>query len=118
MNPPPILPLIALIVLSLAATSCSWVGRDGTRHTIVLGVGVLSTKEIVKDKATVTQSSLLGLTLRASPTSTGLLFGYEQSLVTQIPKEWNGHLSLDLTPDYHFSLDSSAENSVPPRTDK
>jgi len=103
---------IALAVLGLAATSCSWVGKDGTRHTLVLGVGVLSTKEIAKDKATITQSSLLGFTLRASPASTGLMFGYEQTLVTQIPEYWNGHFGLELTPHYHFRIHSSAQTPL------
>lgn len=118
MPPPSASRLIAFAALSLTATSCSWVGKDGTRHTLVLGVGVISTKEITKDKATITQSSLLGLTLRASPTTTGIMLGYEHNLVTQIPRYWNGHFGLELTPHHRFRIHSLNSPSVFSKTQK
>ena len=99
--------LLPILLLAFTAASCSWTGKDGMRHSVLLGVGILSSKEIVKGTATVTKTTLFGVALQNSPTAAGLLIGYQDSLITQIPPNWEGQFSLATTPEQPFTLTGS-----------
>jgi hypothetical protein len=98
--------LLLLLLLSLAMTSCTWTGKDGTHHSLVLGLGVISTKDTVKGDATMTQTSAVGLALLQSPVYTGFLLGYRSDVVTQIPPKWDGNFSLSMSPAHPLTIQS------------
>ena len=99
--------LLPLLLLACTVASCSWVGKDGTRHSLVLGIGILSTKEQVSGAAMVTKTSVLGLAMQANPAMRGLIVGYSESLLTQIPPRWEGHLSISKSSGKPLRIQSS-----------
>ena len=90
--------LLPILLLACTAASCSWTGKDGTRHSLVLGIGVLSTKEQVQGSAIITKTSVWGFAMQGNPAMRGMIVGYTESLVAQIPPRWQGQLGLDSSP--------------------
>ena len=104
--------LLTILLFTFAVTSCSWTGRDGTRHSLVIGIGVLSTKEQVQGAALITKTSLLGVALQGNPAMRGLIVGYSESLLAQIPPRWEGRLSLNSSPKNPLAVQASVRNSI------
>ena len=102
--------LFPILLLAFASASCSWTGKDGTRHSLVLGIGVLSTKDRVQGDAIITRTSLCGIALQRSPAMTGLIIGYSERLLTQIPPKWEGRLNIAKSPGQPFTVQSSVHN--------
>ncbi len=102
--------LLPILLLACTAASCSWTGKDGTRHSLVLGIGILSTKEQVQGAAIITKTSLLGFAMQGNPAMRGLIVGYTESLIAQIPPKWQGQLGLDSSPGNPLRVHASARN--------
>ena len=102
--------LLPILLLALSAASCSWLGKDGTRHSLVLGIGIISTKEKMQGDAFITKTSLCGVTLQHNPAMTGLIVGYADSLLTQNPPRWEGQLSVTASHTQPLMVQSSASN--------
>lgn len=100
--------LLTIMFLTFAVTSCSWTGKDGTRRSLVIGIGVLSTKEEIQGAALITKTSLLGVALQSNPAMRGLIVGYSESLLTQIPPRWEGQLSLTSSPRNPLTVQATA----------
>ncbi|MEO6742500.1 MAG: hypothetical protein ABIP20_19835 [Chthoniobacteraceae bacterium] len=103
--------LLPILLLAFAVASCSWTGKDGTRHSLVIGIGVLSTKEQMQGAALITKTSLLGVALQGNPAMRGLIVGYSERLLAQIPPRWEGQLSLASSPRKPLTVQASACNS-------
>ncbi len=102
--------LVPIIFLAMAAASCSWTGKDGTRRSLILGIGVLSTFERVQGAARITKTTVYGLALQHTPAMSGLIFGYAESLLTQIPPRWEGELSVVASATRSMTVKASPAN--------
>jgi len=103
------------VLLVLTMTACSWTSKDGTRKSLVVGVGIISTKDLAQGNATVTHTSLVGLALVHTPAQNGLVAGYQDLTVTQIPPAWEGHFQLTLGPSSQsLTVDSPSNPSRKP----
>ena len=101
-----------LVILIICAAGClSWHAADGTRHTLVLGVGLVSTKEAPDGSATALRAQTLGLALR--PPQGGLVLGYQSLHVTSIPPEWEGIIQVDATPGQPLTVQGHAPAGEP-----
>lgn len=104
--------LLTILLLTFAVTSCSWTGKDGTRHSLVIGIGVLSTKEEIQGAALITKTSLLGVALQGNPAMRGLIVGYSESLLAQIPPRWEGQISLASSPKNPLTVQASTRKAT------
>ncbi len=96
---------LLLLVLALCCGSCaSWQSADGTRHTLILGVGLVSTKSAPGHAATAVRSHILGLTVQGSPHA-GIVVGYQSLQQTVIPSEWEGVLEIETIPGYLLKVE-------------
>ena len=103
---------LLLLTLAVCCSGClSWHAADGTRHTLVLGIGLVSTKEAPDGSATALRANTLGLALR--PPHGGLVLGYQSLHVTSIPPEWEGIIQVDATPGRPLSVEGHAPAREP-----
>lgn len=80
-----------MLLASLFLTGCvSWKGADGTRHMLVVGIGVISQSEKTASNATVTDTCFFGLGARTGGPNRGIVVGYQSSHETNIPPDWSG----------------------------
>ncbi len=99
--------LVPILLLALSAASCSWTGKDGTRRSLVLGIAILSTGEKVQGGARITKTTVYGVALQQNPAMSGLIFGYAENLLTQIPPRWEGQLSIAASSAQPLAVQSS-----------
>lgn len=84
--------LAVLLALAGFDVGCaSWKSDDGTQHTLVLGFGLVSTKQAPGAAATAIRSNMIGLA--AGPD--GAALGYQSRQQTQIATNWSGLVEID-----------------------
>ena len=103
---------LLLVALITCSSGClSWHSADGTRHTLILGIGLVSTKEAPDRSATALRAHTLGLALR--PPNGGLVLGYQSLHVTAIPPEWEGVIQVNSTPGHPLTVEGHAPKPQP-----
>jgi hypothetical protein len=76
----PLWTLLCLVILG--STGCvSWKDHSGTRHTLVIGIGVVSVNDSKPTAATVTRAHTMGIAVDAN----GLTAGYSARFTTAVP---------------------------------
>lgn len=103
--------LILFTSFTLLSGCVSWNSADGTRHTLVLGLGLISTKTAPDQSATVIRSNTLGLAIRGEGPSRGLVLGYQSLQQTSISPDWQGVAQVNSAPGQPLTLKGHA--SVP-----
>ena len=106
--------LIFLTSFALLSGCISWSSADGTRHTLVLGLGLVSTKTAANQSATVIRSNTLGLAIRGGGPSRGLVLGYQSLQQTSISPDWQGVAQVTSAPGQPLTLEGHA--SIPQAT--
>jgi hypothetical protein len=76
----------------------SWQSGDGTRHNLILGFGLVSTKHHPDNSANVMRAQTLGLAIRTGAPQGGLVLGYQSIQQTQIAPNWQGIMQVNATP--------------------
>ncbi len=107
---------IALLLITLIAccSGClSWTAADGTRHTLILGLGLVSTKEAPDQSATAMRCQTLGLAVCTGSPHGGLVLGYQSLHQTQISPEWQGVVQVSATPGQPLTVEGRAPEKVP-----
>lgn len=61
---------------------CSWTDRSGTRHVLIVGVGVVSVNNSKPSAATVTRANALGIAADQG----GVAAGYSSRFTTSVPE--------------------------------
>ncbi|MBM4284750.1 MAG: hypothetical protein FJ128_05820 [Deltaproteobacteria bacterium] len=108
----PRLAAFLLILAAGAAAGCaSWTAADGTRHTLVLGFGLVSTKEAPDGKATALRAQTLGLAVRPG----GLALGYQSLQQTTIAPDWQGIVQVSATPGQPLTVEGHGPPNPPAR---
>lgn len=103
---------LGLGLLLLSSGGCiSWHSKDGTRHTLILGLGLVSTRETEDAGAVALRAAALGMTVR--PPQGGLILGYHRLQYTAIPPGWEGIVQVDATPGQPLTVRGIAPG-VPP----
>ena len=76
--------LSAALVVALLGTGCAvpWTGKDGTRHHLIVGCGIVSTRCETNLPVSVTRTAVAGIEAGNSPSI--LRFGLSSSLTTRI----------------------------------
>lgn len=98
--------LILLTSLALGSSGCiSWNTADGTRHTLVLGVGLVSSKNLPDQSATAFRSTTLGLAVQTGGAPAGVVLGYQSLQQTQISPEWQGLAKVSVAPGQPLTLE-------------
>ncbi|MFI5330826.1 MAG: hypothetical protein ACHQ2F_07295 [Desulfobaccales bacterium] len=86
----------------------SWNSADGTRHTLVLGLGLISTKTSPDQSATAIRSNTLGLAVGGGGPSGGLVLGYQSLQQTSISPDWQGVVQVNAAPGQPLTLEGHA----------
>jgi len=81
------------VILFLLLTGCASYTKDGTRHTIVLGFGIVSTPAIPDAEVTAVKTSVVGVTLSDVP---GLRFGVGYSSATSVVVNTNAQAIIEI----------------------
>lgn len=112
-GPGSMLSLLAALLLLIGATAgcASWTAADGTRHTLVIGFGLVSTKEAPDGGATAVRAQTLGLAVRPS----GLVLGYQNLQQTTISPEWQGVLQVSAAPGQPLMVEGHGPQNPPDR---
>jgi hypothetical protein len=64
---------------------CSWTDKSGTRHVLIVGIGIVSVNKSKPAAATVSQTHALGITI-SDQTGVDFGIGYSSAFVTAVPK--------------------------------
>lgn len=107
--------LIFFTSFTLLSGCVSWNSADGTRHTLVLGIGLISTKTAPDQSATAIRSNTLGLAVGGGGPSGGLVLGYQSLQQTSISPDWQGVVQVNAAPGQPLTLEGHA--SVPQTTE-
>lgn len=73
--------LLCLVALCAGTGCCHWTDKSGTRHTLIIGVGVVSVNESKPEAACVTRANVLGISADAG----GLTAGLSSRFSTSVP---------------------------------
>ena len=93
------LSLVLFIATLLSLPGCvSWQSADGTHHTLVLGIGLVSTKNAPDQSAAAYRCQTLGLAVRTGGPNNGLVLGYQSLQQTQFAPDWHGIVQVSATP--------------------
>lgn len=99
--------IVTLFSSALLCSSClSWKSADGTRHTLIVGLGLVSTKNSPDDSATAIRSHTLGMAVRTGSTNPGLALGYESLQLTEISPKWEGIVGVSAIPGQPLIVDA------------
>lgn len=80
-----------VITVVLCCSGCTaWKGRDGTRHTLIIGLGLVANKETPGASVSVLRTHTLGLAMRPGAHCGGLVLGYQNLQETAIGRDWSG----------------------------
>ncbi len=97
-------------------TGCiSWNTADGTRHTLILGFGLVSGKTTPDNSAAALRSHTLGLLIQGAPHG-GVALGYHSLQQTSIAPGWQGVLAVSAGPGQPLTVDAlpAGYNACPP----
>ena len=110
--------LFTMAYLWMGSGCVSWTAADGTRHTLILGLGLVSTKEAPDRSATAMRCQTLGLAVRTGAPHGGLVLGYQSLHQTQISPEWQGVIEVNAAPGQPLTVEGHAPEgaSVSPAT--
>jgi hypothetical protein len=72
---------ILCLIIAGGTGCCSWTDKSGTRHVLIVGVGIVSVNDSTPTAATVTRAHALGLTADQG----GIAAGYSSSFTTAVP---------------------------------
>lgn len=86
----------------------SWNSADGTHHTLVLGLGLISTKTSPDQSATAIRSNTLGLAVGGGGPAGGLVLGYQSLQQTSISPDWEGVVQVNAIPGQPLTLEGHA----------
>lgn len=104
--------ILILLTITMCSAGClSWHSADGTRHTLILGIGLVSTKEAPDGSATALRANTLGLAVR--PPHGGVVLGYQSLHVTSIPPEWEGLIQVNAAPGQPLIVEGHASGREP-----
>jgi hypothetical protein len=93
------LPLLFLVWSTFQTTGCvSWQSSDGTRHTLVLGLGIVSTKASPDNTATAMRCQTIGVAVQTGQPHGGVVIGYQSLQQTDIASQWQGVIEVSSTP--------------------
>lgn len=73
--------LLVSLALAGGAGCCSWSDKSGTRHVLIVGIGVVSINDSKPAAATVTRAHALGVTADQG----GVGAGYSSRFTTSVP---------------------------------
>lgn len=73
--------LVCLSLFPALAGCCHWTDKSGTRHTLIIGVGVVSVNESKPEAAQVTRANALGIIADAG----GVTVGAASHFTTAVP---------------------------------
>jgi hypothetical protein len=93
------------IIHFLMFAACSWNSADGTRHTVVVGFAIISSKTAGPNTATATRSNLVGLAVQTG-LRRGLILGYQSLQETEISPNWVGVMNVASSPGKPLTLSS------------
>lgn len=98
--------LILMTSLALVSSGCvSWNAADGTRHTLVLGVGLVSSKSLPDQSAAAFRCTTLGLAVQGGGPPGGLVLGYQSLQQTQIAPQWQGLVKVSAAPGQPLTVE-------------
>jgi hypothetical protein len=101
--------LVLFISTVLSLSGCvSWQTADGTQHTLVLGFGLISTKNGPDQSATAYRCQTLGLAVRTGGPNNGLVIGSQNLQQTQIAPDWQGIVQVSATPGQPLIVEGHA----------
>jgi len=89
------IPLFTMALLALSA--CSWTSRDGTHHTIAVGIAILSSKSVGAGTACVTRSNVIGIAFQTGSRHC-LTLGYQSLQEATINPNWTGVITVTSHP--------------------
>jgi hypothetical protein len=108
--------LLALLILVVGPGCLSWTTADGTLHTVIIGIGLVSQKEAPDHAATALRCQTLGLAVRAGPPSGGLVLGYQSLQQTAIAPEWQGVVRVSAGPGEPLTMTGLGDAPSSPMT--
>ena len=108
-------PLLFLVWSTFQAIGCvSWPSSDGTRHTLVLGLGLVSTKASPDNTATAMRCQTIGLAVQTGPPHGGLVVGYQNLQQTDIAPQWQGVIQVSDTPGQPLKVEGGGSIQTEP----
>lgn len=110
-------PLFQKLARALVGAACAvvlsgcftWRGSDGTRHTLVVGIGVVS-QQGDDGGPQITETRTLGVTARLDAGPSGFAVGYQDRHEVLVPKDWQGHFTFTNDPTIKLEITSPGEN--------
>lgn len=108
--------LLTLLILVTGPGCLSWTTADGTSHTVVIGIGLISQKESPDHAATTLRCQTLGLAVRAGSPNGGLVLGYQNLQQTAIGPEWQGVVQVTATPGEPMTITGMGDAPSGPTT--
>lgn len=81
----------------LILPACTWTSTDGTHHTIVIGLAIISSKTVGVNSAIATRSNLAGLSVQTG-SHPGFTLGLQSIQLTEIGPKWHGILIVTSKP--------------------
>lgn len=107
-------PLAGLLLVSISCTGCvSWQSREGTRHTLILGFGIVSAKSSPGHTATAVRSHTLGVSVHTGSPYTGVVVGYQSLQQTVLVPEWQGIIEVSATPGQPLRVETHGFEQQP-----
>lgn len=104
----------ALVFLTLIVLCCAgcltWKSSDGTRHHLILGVGLVAVKESPDQTATALRANTLGLAVHP----TGVALGYQSLQVTTFAPDWQGLVNVSCTPGQPLTVQGQSPGALLP----
>ena len=92
-----------LCLIGLWAAGCSYHDGYGTRHTLILGFGIVSVNSTNKNLATVTKITGIGFNGNTSPARGGI--GYFNSTTVEVKCNTNLAIEIDQKPGSPILVD-------------
>ena len=93
--------LLCLIAITVAG--CSYNDGHGTRHTLILGFGIVSVNSTNKNLATVTKITGIGLNANTAPARGGV--GYFNSTLVEVKADTDMIIEVDDKPGSPIFVD-------------
>ena len=90
----------------LVMPACTWTSTDGTHHTMVVGLAIISSKTVGPNFAIATRSNLVGLSVQTGPRPSFTL-GYQSLQKTEIAPVWHGILIVTSKPGAALEVSAS-----------
>lgn len=90
----------------LVMPACTWTSTDGTHHTMVVGLAIISSKTVGPNCAIATRSNLVGLSVQTGPRACFTL-GCQSLQRTEIAPVWHGILIVTSKPGAALEVSAS-----------